>query len=583
MIKKLAVMSGAILFIALLWVLPVAAQPNAAAPAAPLAPNATPAQVTFTLLSSDVAWLDNNSACANPAEGPHALWLGLAATNDSTETLTGVVAQLSGFSSVYYTLTADPARYVGTLAPGETYYGYWYVDYSGACPTPFNRTDQYTLAVTADNLSGAAQYTGSLTTQSTNAVGGGGIITTSVGSDIAIGQIFTQVVQYRFPKASAVMIQPTGDSAFSDACFRLTDVRVTQSNVPGIPSGTAHLLYFPSAAAKNNDQLIVEYYWQAQCQADSTSRPWMNIGVNAPGRYSNEYGVYFTTFPTASLSLNITSAVTPVRLTAAGTVTYTVRFANTFTQPVELGTITVTLANGLSFDSVVAALSDVLPGNSSLYPLPGQTGTLVWRGKPGVSYSVPGATAAGAGLLELHFKVNVPGINGIYTQQARGQAGKMDVGLTSDDILVDVPTAVTLSSFEAMPQGEGILITWETASELDNSGFVLYRSETAEGPYVRLNQAPIPPQNPGMVIGAIYTWADENVLPGRTYFYKLEDIDANGVHTFHGPVSTRIATDPTAVDLQSVSARGVATPLALGLTLALGLAVVYRQRRSKSR
>jgi hypothetical protein len=579
MIKKLSVVLGGVVFIFLLWALPVAAQRDTAAPSAQLVPDAAPTQVVFALLSGDVAWLDNNNACASPSQGPRALWLGLTVTNDAAEILTGVVAQLSGFPSPYYALTTDPVRYVGNLAPGESYYGYWYVDYSGACPNPFNRTDQYTLTVTANNLTGPARYTGSLTTQKANDVGGGDIITASQGSGIAIGQIFTQVVQYQLSKATAVLIQPAGDSGFEDTCFRLVDVKVTQSSVAGIPVGTSHQLYFPDASPRNKNQLTVEYFWQAQCQADSTAKPWMSLGTSAPGKYSNKYGVYFTTFPTASLSLNITSAVTPVRLTAPGTVMYTVRFANTFSQPVELNTITVTLASGLSFDSFVATESDVLPDNSSLYPLPGQPGTLVWQGKPGVSYSVPAATAGGPGTLELVFKVNVPGIDGMYTQHARGQAGKLNVGVTSDDIIVDIPTAVTLSTFEATPQGEAILVTWETASELDNVGFNLYRSTAAAGPYTLLNGALIPPQNPGMVLGGVYEWLDADVQPGATYFYKLEDIDVKGVSTFHGPISTSIVTAPTAVRLRSVSARSAITPLALGLTMLLGLVAVYRQRR----
>ncbi len=99
------------------------------------------------------------------------------------------------------------------------------------------------------------------------------------------------------------------------------------------------------------------------------------------------------------------------------------------------------------------------------------------------------------------------------------------------------PTAITLADFTAAPQGNAILVTWETAAELDNAGFNLYRSETPEGPYTLLNDTLIPPQFPGEVIGGVYTWLDTEVQPGVTYFYKLEDIDRQGVSTFHGPVT----------------------------------------------
>ncbi len=106
-----------------------------------------------------------------------------------------------------------------------------------------------------------------------------------------------------------------------------------------------------------------------------------------------------------------------------------------------------------------------------------------------------------------------------------------------EDYRKDWPTAITLADFTAAPQGNAILLTWETAAELDNAGFNLYRSETPAGPYTLLNDTLIPPQFPGEVIGGVYTWLDTEVQPGVTYFYKLEDIDLQGVSTFHGPVT----------------------------------------------
>ena len=147
----------------------------------------------------------------------------------------------------------------------------------------------------------------------------------------------------------------------------------------------------------------------------------------------------------------------------------------------------------------------------------------------------------------------------------------------------NTPTAVARARFEATPQDTAILVAWETAAELDNAGFNLYRSETAGGPYTRLNDTLIPPQFPGEVLGGDYEWLDTDVLPNTVYYYKLEDLDVKGVSTFHGPISTAVVTAPTAVGLQSVAARGMTTTsLTLGLVMALGLAAVYRRRRSRS-
>ncbi len=66
------------------------------------------------------------------------------------------------------------------------------------------------------------------------------------------------------------------------------------------------------------------------------------------------------------------------------------------------------------------------------------------------------------------------------------------------------PTAVELASFGATAQSSAILLEWETATELDNLGFNVYRSGAALGERVQLNGALIPAQNPGTPLGATY-------------------------------------------------------------------------------
>ncbi len=541
MTKRLLIIFGGLLWLCLVWALPITAQSQEMATgsgATLFGPNATPAQVSFALLSGNVAWLDNNNACANPAVGPRAMWIGVAITNHSTEALTNAVASLGGFSNASYALTADPTRYIGLLAPYDTSYAYWYVDYSGACPNPFGKTAQYTVTVTADNLSGPAYYVGTLTTQATNDVGAGDILTASAGSPIAVGQIFTQVVRYAFANATAILLQPTGDAGFRDDCFRLVGLTVTASNVSGIPAGTRHQLYFSAAAPKNNDTLTVAYLWQAQCQAASVSSPWANSGTSAPGKYSNKYGVHFTTLPTPSLSLDVTVTVTPTLLLSAGAVTYTMRLQNRFREPIVVNAIDFALPHNVVYKDVVAA-SAISNSNSSHYPALNAVGHLVWKGKPLLSYQVPASgtiTAGVPGTLDLIFTADAPAVSGRYTAVASATVGSMDFGAFTTTFDVDLPTAVTLTAFEVIPQTDAVLVTWETASELDNAGFNLYRSAAPAGPWTLLNDTLIPPQNPGTTLGGFYEWRDTAVQPGALYYYKLEDIDVHGGRTSHGPI-----------------------------------------------
>ncbi|MGC9397111.1 MAG: hypothetical protein ACP5J4_19885, partial [Anaerolineae bacterium] len=469
MIKKVFAVLGGALLISLLWALPIVAQRSSAAIQAPLAPNANPTEVAFTLRSGTTAWIDSNKPCAPDYEGPHGMWIAIAITNNATETLTNAVASLSGFPSAYYDLTADPVRYIGVLSPDATFYGFWFVDYAAVCTSGL--TDTYTVTVSAENLTGDAHYVGTLTSAAANAVGQSAIVTATRGSGIAVGQIYTQVVQYEFgnTKAATVLLQPTGDIGFADSCFRLVASEVTYSTVDSIPDGNTNQLYFPSVSLDNRDRVDVVYAWQALCRSESTSTPWTVLGPPT-GKYSKDYGVYFTTFPTASMSVSVTVSVTPTLLTQAGHVTYTVRLSNSFSEPVMVNGVRFALPPGVVYQGTTAA-SDIHNDNSSLYPTLDATGMLVWKGTPLHSYSVPASgtvTSGVPGMLDLIFTATVPAVNGLYTGVTSTTVGALELGPLTATFEVGLPTAVDLSAFRATPQNEDILVTWETASELDN-------------------------------------------------------------------------------------------------------------------
>ena len=77
------------------------------------------------------------------------------------------------------------------------------------------------------------------------------------------------------------------------------------------------------------------------------------------------------------------------------------------------------------------------------------------------------------------------------------------------------------------------------ASELDNAGFNLWRSDTEDGKYTRINSKIIEAEG-GATLKAEYAYSDDTAKPGVKYYYKLEDIDTRGNSTFHGPVSAMI-------------------------------------------
>jgi len=96
-------------------------------------------------------------------------------------------------------------------------------------------------------------------------------------------------------------------------------------------------------------------------------------------------------------------------------------------------------------------------------------------------------------------------------------------------------TVINLSSFTATPKFSKVIIQWSTEAEIDNAGFNIYRSETEDGNYIKINDSLIPAQG-SSTQGASYEFTDTNVQNRKTYYYKLEDIDLSGKSTMHGPV-----------------------------------------------
>ncbi|TVM03458.1 MAG: hypothetical protein CV087_04895 [Candidatus Brocadia sp. WS118] len=105
------------------------------------------------------------------------------------------------------------------------------------------------------------------------------------------------------------------------------------------------------------------------------------------------------------------------------------------------------------------------------------------------------------------------------------------------------PTAVTLVSFDAESGNGKAILSWQTATEADNAGFNLYRVNTKNGNYKKINDTLVPAKGDA-VSGASYNYID---TPGcGTFYYKLEDVDYYGVSTMHGPEKVRVKSGKNA-------------------------------------
>lgn len=125
-----------------------------------------------------------------------------------------------------------------------------------------------------------------------------------------------------------------------------------------------------------------------------------------------------------------------------------------------------------------------------------------------------------------------------YTDEAGARYELKNVAKFCDEdcsVICDL-TAILLDSFKAEPGNRNIALNWVTGDETNNFGFNVYRSESKDGEYIRINDSIIFSQM-GAGLGAAYSFVDDNIKNRKTYYYKLEDIDISGLNTLHGPVS----------------------------------------------
>ncbi len=115
----------------------------------------------------------------------------------------------------------------------------------------------------------------------------------------------------------------------------------------------------------------------------------------------------------------------------------------------------------------------------------------------------------------------------------------------------DTSLPVELVAFTATGGYRQVALSWSTASEINNLGFEIYRSETEDGAYQMIANYLTHPELRGNGSGNTrrdYNFVDQNVADGKTYWYQLADVSFDGVRTFHPKVSVETAQQPNLID-----------------------------------
>jgi hypothetical protein len=109
-------------------------------------------------------------------------------------------------------------------------------------------------------------------------------------------------------------------------------------------------------------------------------------------------------------------------------------------------------------------------------------------------------------------------------------------GQDDTSTVIKSPTGISLLSFTAGVDPNGVEIRWVTGAEIDTFGFHLWRStDNVRANAVRITDAMIGAQG-GSLHGATYQHLDTSAELGRSYHYWLQEIETNGEANEYGPI-----------------------------------------------
>ena len=109
---------------------------------------------------------------------------------------------------------------------------------------------------------------------------------------------------------------------------------------------------------------------------------------------------------------------------------------------------------------------------------------------------------------------------------------------------------VELSGFEAVNVNNTVRLQWTTETETLNLGFNIYRTVQGSDNFVKINDSLIPGSGTSSEKHA-YSFEDKTTESGKTYSYKIQNIDTDGRQKFYKTVSVEVtfANVPAEIEL----------------------------------
>jgi fibronectin type 3 domain-containing protein len=179
--------------------------------------------------------------------------------------------------------------------------------------------------------------------------------------------------------------------------------------------------------------------------------------------------------------------------------------------------------------SATPTLSSVAAANASAYSptsikvswsaVPGRTKYEVWRAQEGGEYTLVKTTTS------TYWKdtTRTPFVTYCYYIRVyRSVSGQKVYASSASPTVSAVPILADVTGVNAAGSSTGITVKWSSVSGA--SGYEVWRSDTADGEYMRIKSTPSK------------SYTDKDVVPNRTYYYKVQAYRAvNGVRYCSAP------------------------------------------------
>ena len=150
--------------------------------------------------------------------------------------------------------------------------------------------------------------------------------------------------------------------------------------------------------------------------------------------------------------------------------------------------------------------------------------------------------------------------NGFLSNQFISPAGSSDLNYGSGAVsfgsaapnpvsFTDSSLPVELASFSAESHTDGVVLTWATASEIENQGFIISRKMGRDTRWQELASFATTRSLNGQgstTEAQRYRFLDDQVREGMTYQYLLTDVDYRGTRTDHRDKAVTITYSPVA-------------------------------------